>query len=509
MKVLPTLFYDNTIMSILIKNGTIYDGTGSPPFQGDVLVRGNFIAGVGDHKDFEAEKIIDAEGSIVVPGFIDINSGSDRFLYFLSESYQKKFIDMGVTTSIIGTCGFSLAPLVDPRGFTERSWGSKFIGKMNIDWHSFDEFVSSINKRGIGINSASFVGHQTLKDFILQDETRDMKDGELILFGKILEASLKAGALGVSFGLESSESKNTPYKEIYKISKIVSKYNKIISIHLRDSRDIRASFDEIRKINKETGARVVIHHFQPPSSKELSNEYRLIKDTIEDLSTEDILFDCYPNNFEVVPIYQFLPDNIRIKPIREIAKIIKDNKYRDIILDHLKVVVRKNIIIAHTPPSLNFFEGKNIRSFAGDSGLNISESLLKIMELSNLKATCLYEDVNSKLLKEFLSSDKSFIGSDGLGLILKDFDPFMDILRGQVGNISMENIVHKLTGKVADNLGIKNRGTIKEGNYADINIIDSDNKEIKETLVNGSPLLKNNNDKHQPPKLPGQFLRVR
>src|SRR3989344_2649948 len=127
-------------MTTIIKNGFVYDGSGRPPFKGDILIRGERIIHFGNNINRRANKTIDATGAIVTPGFIDINNASDHYLDIFAKPHQENFLKQGITTLIGGNCGASLAPLLKGSLNPLRKWGE--LPKINIGWHSIKEFLN-------------------------------------------------------------------------------------------------------------------------------------------------------------------------------------------------------------------------------------------------------------------------------------------------------------------------------------------------------------------------------
>lgn len=183
-------------MTILIRNGLVYDGSGEPPQKQDVFVRGKRITRLGNLSKINADINIDANGAMVTPGFIDINSTSDHYLSLFYEPYQEDFVRQGVTTAIGGNCGVSLAPLMDGSLASIDTWGNP--SRININWRSVKEFLSLLAKRGLGVNFGTLAGYETVRRAITKDELRDLTDSEIEAFKEILKRAFNEGAFGLS-----------------------------------------------------------------------------------------------------------------------------------------------------------------------------------------------------------------------------------------------------------------------------------------------------------------------
>jgi len=477
-------------MSILIKNGLIYDGRGQPPYQKDILIRGNQIASLGYLKKDGADEVIDAKDAWVFPGFIDANSGSDHHLYIFKNPHQNNFLKQGVTTILGGTGGSSLAPLFEHLPETIKKWSAENFHETNTNWQSFKEFLEVIKKKGIGVNFGSFVGYSTIKQALTSNKSQDLTERELKLFKKILRSSLRQGAFGFSTSFECGYSRKAPMREIKELVKIVAEEKKVYVTDLRyPEDDIQKSIDEILEITESTGASVEINHLQP--IKSVKNKYRKLKRDLEKKSTKkNINFDCYPYKVTKLPIYRFLPRWIERPTIKEMAEIVRSERNDKEILEHLKTLIRKEITIIHTPKELSFLKGKKIKEVAEKRKLTQAETILNLMKISGLKMVCLYENIDYEALKEFIFSEPVIIASNGIYSEIPEYKPFLKFIKwaSSEPKVSLEKAITKITSLPASKFGIEKRGLIKESYAADITIIK--NNEITDVIVNGKIALK-------------------
>lgn len=474
-------------MSILIKNGTIYDGDKTPAFKADILIKNNSIAKIGGFEKNEADEVIDATDCLVTPGFIDINSASDHYLDIITDPYQEKFIKSGVTTIIGGNCGSSLAPLSRGDLKSIRKWGVDKINETNIGWHSFKEFIDVIEKRGVGVNFGTLLGHHTVRSEIIKDNSKDLTKKELSDLLYLIEKDLEEGALGVSIGLEYTHSRNLQEKELVEIAKLVNSKKRVFVSHLRDSQKVKKSIKELFEITKDNN-NIEINHLQPLSSS--LKEYKEIEGIIEQKSDkQNINFDCNPYPGTILPFYKFLPDSLQFGDLEEMTEGIENNK--DKVIEYLKQLTSKKIIIANVPKSLNFYNGKTLKEIASNCGTTQIETLYKLMIQTNLRGVCIYHNVNERTLDEFTFSKESFIASNGSIILLPNFNPFIKFLKKveKSKSISLEKAIAKITSLPAKKYGIKNRGVIKKDYKADL-VIMKDFK-IRDVFVNGEKSLEN------------------
>ncbi len=491
-------------MSLLIKNGLVYDGRGQPPFKSDILIHGKQIAGIGEFSKYKADRVIDAANMLVMPGFIDINPASDRYLNILTDPYQEQFIAQGITTVIGGGCGSSLAPLLDSSLASIRKWGSVYFAETNINWSSFAEFLNVIKKRGVGVNFGSLVGHATIKRAITGEKSRDLTHKELEFFKNVLKAALKEGAFGFSTGFEYAYARQTPQYEILELAHVTAAEKGIYTAGLRHPEDkIKESFEEVADIARQTGVNTEISHLQPYEST--AKEYEQMLCALEEKTHNTrINFDCYPYEVTKIPVYRLLPDWMQRESFEEIARTINAPHAEQLIIDHLKIVSRKDITIAHIPPELAFLKGKTIQTLAQEFKTTPAKTVLKLMRLSSLKAVCLYCNVSRECLNKFMCSDASLIASNGIHLASPDYQPFTEFIKWAAAesNLPLEKAVAKCSSIPAVKYGITKRGSIKENYYADILILQD--TAVRDVLINGEIVLKNKMPKKL---LKGEVLR--
>jgi N-acyl-D-aspartate/D-glutamate deacylase len=470
-------------MSILIKNGLIYDGRGHPPFKKDILIRGKHIVGIGEIKKSKSEELINAEDAIVVPGFIDTSSQIDHYLQIFDNTSQEDLIGQGITTAIGGNGGSSLAPIFKDSLEEIEKRGSEPSLKMNINWENFYSFFKVLKKKKTAINFGSLIGHASIKRYLTHGENRDLTERELEAFKKIITKSFKEGALGVSLSFQFGYSRHTSKKELEMIAETVAEKNKVFALDLKDPENPEESVNEIYELSKKTNANIEINNLMPLMSS--TSEYKKIKEDLEKKSSiQEINFDCQPYPYTKLSIHNLLPERFQKKNLKEMAELVCSGNHDEEIMEHLKIFSSKEIIIIYTPKEIKFLENKTIKEISKRWQENKSKTLLEIMKSSRLKAVCLLKNVNEKILKEMLFSNASLISSNGINLNPR-YQPFFEFinLAQKNNNISFEKSLMKVTSLPAIKFGIKKRGVIKENYYADLLVIK--NGEISNVIING------------------------
>ncbi len=479
-------------MTLLIKNGLIYDGSGNQPVKGSVLVKDSKVAWVGEGRAASADKVIDAMNAVVAPGFIDINTDSDHYLSLFSEPSQKDFLLQGVTTIIGGNCGASLAPLLDGSLRSVRKWGD--TSEVNVNWHSLNEFLNLAGRLKLGVNFGTLVGHSTIRRAIVGEDSRDLTEDEIRSFKNVLEQAFEDGAFGFSTGLGYSHAKNVPYSEIAELAEVVSKYKRVYATHLRDeTRGLVASISETIKLAEETKANVEITHYRPLRGFEKDYEESL--GLLERRSAQvHINFDLYPFDTSTVLIYTLLPDWAKKGGLEMMLQNISNPATYSRIKEEMPSDINPDdFVIAKVPSNLKFFSGKTLKVFAGNQNLDPKSAIIKLMELSGLKAVVFYRDINLEFVLKAFFSPQAIISSNGASLpektealkherYLKTFPVFLELV-AERQLMSLEAGLKKITSLPAEKYKIKDRGFIREGSWGDIVVMRGG--EISEVLVNG------------------------
>ena len=464
--------------AILIKNGLIYDGSGNEPVKEDVLIRGEKILKRGNFPKNRAEKTIDAMGAIVTPGFIDVNSPADHYLEIFRDDFGRRYLQDGVTAAIGGNCGASLAPVTNHSLLSLRKWSD--ISGTNINWHGFKEFFRQLERRRLGINFGTLVGHGTVRRAILRNEMRDLTENEMQTAKKTVSDAFREGVLGISFGLEFIHSKFAPFREIEGLADIASKYGRVCAVHLRNyGSRVSKSLDEAILLAKKTGVNLEVSHFEPSVLR--AGEYLKLKEKIEEESAKiRINFDCNPSPYTAIPVYQLLPERLKKENLETMFGFFEDGDLTKEILSHLRGFDGENIRIGEMPAHLGFLYGKSLRDYAVSNKISQAESLLKIMKSSRLRGVILRESTDKNLIDDFVFSPSSLIASGETG----SRGIFLEFLKlAEDFGFSTEKAVAKITALPAEKYNLKLRGRIKENYYADVLVIKDG--VVKDAVVNG------------------------
>lgn len=479
-------------MTVLIKNALVFDGSGRPPFKSDIFINGQRIGRLGNFSLQSAEKKIDARGMIVTPGFIDINNVSDHYLTLFSDPSQSQLLKQGITTIIGGNTGSSLAPLIDGSLRSIRKWADPSL--ININWRSVGEFLNVLKRRKLGVNFGTLIGHSSIRRAIIGEDLRDLTDKELKVFNYVLETGLKEGAFGFSTGLTYVHSHNVPYGEIEELVKTVAKFKAVYATQLRNyAEGLDKAVAETLNVAKTTGVNTEINYFQPLINYG-ANYLKAVSLIEKEKTRANVHFDLNPNEARLVEIYTLLPEWVRNGGLEIMLKNITTVTIRERLLKSLEKFKPEDLIIAQAPSVLKFLTGKSLKQFSESQNLKPAEALIKLMELTQLKAEVWHKNIDFQALRQALLSENAIIASQGAV-------KFLELVR-QENLMSLEKAVAKITSWPARKFNIKERGLITEGYYADLVIFR--NSQPSEVLVNGSIAMENGETKGV---LAGEILR--
>ncbi len=490
--------------SIVIKNGTIIDGTGKKRFNADIGVEGDKITAIGDlskvtSQDCQAE--IDAANLFVAPGFIDINNHSDNYWTFFTSPKLESLVRQGITTIIGGNCGSSLAPLMKGEDIVSiRKWVD--IGQVNIDWLDVEGFYAVLRKKKLGVNFATLVGHENIRRSMLKDDIRQIMPSEMTRMEEILEKALSDGALGLSTGLIYSHAKLATTEEIIQLAKIVKKHNGIYSSHIRGEADgLVESVEEAIKIGKESGVSVEISHIKAVGEKNWPYMEKALEKIAEAVDSGlDINFDIYPYTVTGSVLYVLLPEWVALGGKKKMLERLKDPDIKSKIIKEMQEQSSfdyKKISISMCPYN-KYLIGKKVMQIAENQKTSPEEAVTDILLASEGQAICFLEALNEDNVRKGISHWLSIIGSNAAGYDLEHkktgelihprcFGAFAKILGTYVREqklLNWETAINKMTAMPADKLKLKKRGVLAPGNFADIAIFNPDTIAEKATFEN-------------------------
>jgi N-acyl-D-amino-acid deacylase len=485
---------------IIIKNGTVIDGTGAPMFKADIGIKENKIERIGDLHDEKWEMEIDATDKLVCPGFVDVNNHSDSYWQIFSNPDLESMIYQGVTTIVGGNCGSSLAPLADAGTLASiQKWAN--INDINFNWLKLSDFLKEVERNKLSVNFATLVGHGTLRRGILKDQMRNPNAKEEAFIEKMLIASMKDGSLGMSSGLVYTHARSATTEELTRLTKIIKKYGGVYVSHIRNEREgfIEAVQEAIR-IAEESKVKLHISHLKVMGEKNwhFMDEalFLLGKAKEEGL---DVSFDVYPYTNTGTVLYTLLPNWVSDGGKKMMLSRLRDPLIRAKLTEEMRESGFDFSKIEIAISSLNkTLARRKISEIAEAQDKSVEDAVLDILVASEGRVITSMEVLSEENVEKAVLSPLSIISSNGSGYDIahsktgelvhpRNFGTFTKVLSNYVLGkriLSWEEAIRKMTFAPAEKFGIERRGKIAENYFADIAVINRDTVEDLATVDN-------------------------
>src|SRR2546430_1118748 len=257
---------------VIVRGGTLYDGTGTKPLQADVAIRGDRIAGIGDFKSAKAKTVIDAKGLAVAPGFVNMLSWSTESL--IQDGRSQSEILQGVTTEIMGE-GESMGPVNDR--VREHQIREQTDIKYDITWNTLAEYLQYLETHGISCNVASFIGATTIREYVIGFEDKQPTPEQLDEMRELVRKEMEAGALGIGTSLIYPPAFYAKTEELIELCKVAAKYQGKYISHMRsEGNQLFEALDELLRIAREANIPAEVYHIKASGEKNWSKEDELL-----------------------------------------------------------------------------------------------------------------------------------------------------------------------------------------------------------------------------------------
>ncbi len=488
---------------LIIRNGTIIDGTGNPKFVGDVAVSEGRISYLGDLHNEHAHREIEAFGKYVTPGFVDVNNHSDTYWRIFLDPALESLLYQGVTTIIGGNCGSSLAPLANHEVIRSiQKWVD--VKKISFNWLSMQEFLKEVEQKGLALNFGTLVGHGTLRRGLIGDQMRDISPMEMKTMKKMLATAMKEGALGFSTGLVYTHAKLASTREIAELAEVVKKYNGVYTTHIRgEGEELIGAVEEAIRIASETGVRLQISHLKAMGK----HNWKLMEEALNLIETArtggiEVHFDVYPYTSTGSVLYITLPGWATEGGKTMMLSRLKDQETRKRIIkemqgngfDYSKIIIS----ISALDKTLN---RKSVVELAEAQNKTVEDVIIDILIASDGQVVTMMEVLSEKNVNKAVVNPFSIISSNGSGYNLahqetgemvhpRNFGTFPRVLATYVRDyrvVGWEEAIAKMSGLPAKKFGLLDRGILAPGNYADIVVFDPE--KIKDLATVENPYL--------------------
>jgi len=527
---------------VVIANGHIIDGTGSPWYAADVGIRGGKIAAIGNLSAAAATRRLDAHGMVVAPGFIDMLGQSE--LTILVNPHLPSKIFQGITTEVTGE-GSSAAPLNDSIVAADRVTFQHL--NITADWRTLGQYFARLEKAGMGINLASYVGATQVRRMVLGDADKKPSATELDSMKALVRAAMEDGAVGVSTSLQYAPAPYASTEELIALATEASKYGGIYATHMRsEGAGVFAAVDEAVRIGREARIPVEIWHLKAAGKPQWGLMPRIVA-KIDSARRSGVEVGAntyaYPAWFNSTSAFippwahdggdKKLVERLKDPAMR--AKIRKDMLTPNAAWDNewQEIPGPEAILIAVVQnPKLLPLQGKTLAQIAKDRGKDPIETLMDILVeddafTENAVFAMSEPDVALALQQPWTSVDNDSQGAAPDGLLGKEhphpraYGTFPRILRKYVREehtLSLEDAIRKFTALPAQRMRFTDRGVLKQGMWADVVVFDPDSIRdvatfeqpnqlsvgMRFVLVNGVPVIA---DGKMTDALPGKVVR--
>lgn len=525
-------------LDILIKNGSIIDGTGYGEFIADIGIKDKKIVAIGRLNEEDAVKIIDVKGLKVVPGFIDIHSHTDADLIINPKAESK--IRQGVTTEITGQDGFSWGPIGGPElELTLKNFKEQYGEELK--WRTIADFLNDFSNRKFALNIATMVGLGTIREFVIGLDDRPASNDELKRMQYELIKALEEGAIGISTGLEYTPGSFASTEELIKLCEVVPEKYRLYSSHIRNEDNfVVEAIDEAIEIARKSNSRLQVAHLKV-SGKSNWKKVDQVIEKIDNASKEgiEINADRYPYVAYHTNLSSLFPLWVRDGGKEKFLERLKDNSLKIDIREYVQKKVENLdgdwdgvLITSVGEKSYRGYQGKTIKQISEELGEDPFDLTTKILIGTNDNVMMMGFGMEESSTEKILAHPKVMISSDAGSHAPyppmnneiahpRAYGTFPRAIARYVRErkiCSLEEMIKKMTSMPANKLGIKDRGTIAENNYADIVIFDYETIQDRATftdphqypsgipyvIVNGKIVIENG---EQTGELPGSVIR--
>ncbi len=482
---------------ILIRNGRVVDGAGNPWVYADIAITGDRISFLGRaHANVTAKGLIDAKGLVVAPGFIDMLEQSEWNLLIDKQAVSK--LTQGITTGITGE-GVSIAPqndatLADRRDFLEHY-------HLTADWRDLDGYFRRLEKQGSGINLGTYVGATQVRRYVMGAVDREPTAEELARMQQLVEQAMQQGAMGVSTSLIYAPAAYAKTEELIALAKVASKYGGIYASHIRNEGDREMeALEEAFRIGREAGIPVEIWHLKVSGRQNWGRMPNVIA-AIENARASglDVTANQYPYVASGTSLGATIPAKYHEGGSEAFVSRLKDPQVRAAIRQQLAGAGGnaenmwrgtggpQGILVASVlDPALKRYEGKTIAQIAAEEHKEPLDALMDLVVAGKDHVGAVYFTMNEDDVKFAMQQPFVSVGTDAGAVNVQGplseskvhpraYGSFPRILGRYVRDqrlLTLEQAIRKFTSLPAQRMGLRDRGQLRTGAFADITIFD-------------------------------------
>ena len=481
---------------VIIRGGTVYDGTDAEPQQADVAIQGDRIAGIGDFTSAKAKTIVDAKGLAVAPGFINMLSWSTESL--IQDGRSQSEIRQGVTTEIMGE-GESMGPVND--SVREHMLRAQTDIKYDIKWNTLAEYLQYLEKRGISCNVASFIGATTIREYVIGFEDKPPTPEQLDQMRDLVRKEMEAGALGIGTSLIYPPAFYAKTDELIELCKVAANYQGKYISHMRsEGNQLFDALDELLRIAREANIPAEVYHIKAAGQRNWSKEDELLA-RIERAQKEglNVRANMYTYTAAGTGLDACLPPWTENGGYPALFKRLRDPATRDKIKAEVKIDSDKweNLYLAAGSPDkillvgfksdkLKSLTGKTLAEVAKMRGKDPIDTMMDLIAEDESRIGTIYFVMSEDNVKKEVAKPWISFGSDEASQAPEPpftksnphpraYGNFVRLLGKYVRDekvIPMKEAIRRLSGLPATNLGLDHRGFLKEGMFADVVVFD-------------------------------------
>jgi N-acyl-D-amino-acid deacylase len=424
----------------VLTGGKVADGSGAPAVEADVAVAGDRIAAIAAPGTLSGGTRIDCAGRLIAPGFVDAHTHDDAILLDLPDMPMKT--SQGVTTVVTGNCGVSVAPVALPG---EPSPPLDLLGSKRTYRHArFADWAKALALDPPSVNAIGLAGHSSLRVCTMDRLDRPATADEIARMGELLEGAMADGALGLSTGLFYAPARAAPTEEVIALAKIAGRHSGIYATHLRDEGEfLERSVEEALTIGRAADLPVVLSHH-----KVLGNAHHG-----KTACTLPMIDEARKRQRVALDVYPYIASSTVLSPERVAG------------------AARVIVTWSKTHPE---FGGRDLSDIAADWGLDLEEAAKRLLPAGAVYFAMAEEDV-----RRVLAWPQAMIGSDGLPhdthphpRLWGTFPRVLGHYARELGLFPVEEAIRRMTSLTAKRLGLRDRGTLRAGAFADIVVFD-------------------------------------
>jgi len=498
------------MLDLIIRNGVIIDGAKTPRYQADLGIQGDRIVQIDNLAEAEAHTTIDAAGKMVAPGFVDVHNHSDAWLLKTPHLFAKT--SQGFTTEVIMADGISYAP-VNAQTANEWIYYLRALNGLRFEeysgWESIAEYMALLDGTNVQ-NSITHIPYANLRTLACGFGRANPDDYQMRQIITEVERGMEAGAVGLSTGMDYVAQQFSTTTEIVEACRPMAAQQGLYVSHVRYKQGTLRAIQEAVEIGKRAGVPVHISHFKGGSPAEID----ALLTYVDRVAVNEVSFsfDVYPYMPGSTMLNYLLPyEAWEDGPLGVVAKL-RDPAIRARFAYDLQFTPLDETYIAWVPSKENsIYQGKSVAEYVQATGRPAADALINLLTEENLAVLLVFHQGDDRLVEPFLQHPCYMMGSDGIyhadgGIHPRQYGSATRLIGPCVRDrkiFSLEEAVYKLSGHPAQRFGLKERGVLRPGNFADLVIFDAatvtdratyldphqPSNGIEHVVVNGRPIV--------------------